>query len=135
MPLTPEPELILIQSTLACACQTQDPLAATEISPSPPAAPKLTRPFLTLILHPGVRVTSLRRSNPSIISIMLVMLPIGIPIPVAPIPIPGIPIPGIPIAGISIAVLGIGGTNPPAGLADGETSVTAAGGSAAIDSS
>src|SRR5207248_8802275 len=81
-PLAPEPEVILIQSALACACQAQEPDAFTSITVSPPAAVNLAGPLPMEILQEAGRLRSFDATPPASESIK----PSPIPMPIGGMP-------------------------------------------------
>src|SRR5579864_9614269 len=86
-PLTPEPEVILIQSTLACACQAQEPDAFTSITASPPAAVNLAGLLPMEILQDAGRLSSFEATPPASESIKPIPMPIpiGAGMPIGPV--------------------------------------------------
>src|ERR1022692_1020766 len=98
------PELILIQGTLACACQAHDPEALTSITWSPPAGTNIAAALPTEILQAGARLNSRVTTPPAIESTR--------PVAAIPMPMPML-IPAPPGIGGTIPMpLGMGGIIP-----------------------
>src|ERR1700730_15982980 len=78
-PLTPKPDVILIQSTLACACHAQEPDAFTSITASPPSAVNLAGLLPMEILQDAGRLSSFDATPPASESIRPIPIPIPMP--------------------------------------------------------